>query len=33
MFVEFADAAGVEAFLGAEPKPSWKDEELLIMSK
>ncbi|KAF8124376.1 hypothetical protein EV363DRAFT_1354325 [Boletus edulis] len=33
VFVEFADMTGVEAFLSVEPKPSWKGEELLIMSK
>ncbi|KAF9235425.1 hypothetical protein BU15DRAFT_89588 [Melanogaster broomeanus] len=33
VFVEFADMASVEAFLNADPKPTWNDEELLIMSK
>jgi lupus La protein len=33
VFVEFADMAAVDAFLNADPKPSWNDEELLIMSK
>jgi len=33
VFVEFADVTGVEAFLSVEPKPSWKGEELLTMSK
>ncbi|KIK92873.1 hypothetical protein PAXRUDRAFT_12982 [Paxillus rubicundulus Ve08.2h10] len=33
VFVEFADMESVDAFLNADPKPSWNDEELLIMSK
>ncbi|PCH43220.1 hypothetical protein WOLCODRAFT_138250 [Wolfiporia cocos MD-104 SS10] len=33
VFVEFADYKSVEAFLNADPKPSWNGEELLIMSK
>ena len=33
VFVEFADASSVDAFLNADPKPSWNDEELLIMTK
>jgi lupus La protein len=33
VFVEFADFASVGAFLNADPKPSWNDQELLIMSK
>lgn len=33
VFVEFADFATVDAFLKADPKPSWNGEELLIMTK
>ncbi|KAI0262781.1 hypothetical protein BC834DRAFT_844918 [Gloeopeniophorella convolvens] len=33
VFAEFAEFKSVEAFLNAEPKPSWDDKELLIMSK
>ncbi|CCM04101.1 uncharacterized protein FIBRA_06261 [Fibroporia radiculosa] len=33
VFVEFADYKSVEAFLSADPKPSWKGEELLVMTK
>ena len=33
MFVEFADFKSVDAFLNADPKPSWKGEELKIMTK
>jgi len=33
VFVEFADYKSVEAFLHADPKPTWNGEELLIMSK
>ena len=33
MFAEFADFKSVEAFLSADPKPTWEGEELLIMSK
>ena len=33
VFVEFADYKSVEAFLNADPKPSWNGEELLIMTK
>ncbi len=33
VFVEFADFQSVEAFLNADPKPTWEDKELLIMSK
>ncbi|KAI0830362.1 hypothetical protein BC628DRAFT_1532193 [Trametes gibbosa] len=33
VFVEFADFKSVDAFLNADPKPTWEGEELLIMSK
>lgn len=33
VFVEFADFKSVEAFLKADPKPTWDGKELLIMSK
>ncbi|CDO75997.1 hypothetical protein BN946_scf184780.g4 [Trametes cinnabarina] len=33
VFVEFADYKSVEAFLNADPKPTWEGQELLIMSK
>ena len=33
VFVEFDDMSAVEAFLNADPKPSWEGTELLIMSK
>ncbi|KAG0694602.1 hypothetical protein DFH29DRAFT_311889 [Suillus ampliporus] len=33
VFAEFADMKSAEAFLNADPKPSWNDTELLIMSK
>jgi lupus La protein len=33
VFVEFADFKTVDAFLKADPKPSWEDKELLIMTK
>jgi hypothetical protein len=33
VFVEFADSSSADAFLKADPKPSWNGEELLIMSK
>lgn len=33
VFVEFADFQSVETFLNADPKPTWEDKELLIMSK
>lgn len=33
VFVEFADFSSVEAFLKADPKPTWEGKELLIMSK
>jgi hypothetical protein len=33
VFTEFVDYKGVEAFLNADPKPSWDGDELLIMSK
>ncbi|KAF7974611.1 hypothetical protein HWV62_11578 [Athelia sp. TMB] len=33
VFVEFADFSTVEKFLKADPKPQWKGEELLTMSK
>ncbi|KAF9450511.1 hypothetical protein P691DRAFT_758105 [Macrolepiota fuliginosa MF-IS2] len=33
VFVEFADFSTVEAFLKADPKPTWEEKELLIMSK
>lgn len=33
VFVEFTDASSVDAFLNADPKPSWNGEELLIMTK
>jgi lupus La protein len=33
VFVEFEDMKTVEAFLNADPKPSWDGTELLIMSK
>lgn len=33
VFVEFTDFKSVEGFLKADPKPSWKGEELLIMTK
>ncbi|KZT68546.1 hypothetical protein DAEQUDRAFT_738607 [Daedalea quercina L-15889] len=33
VFVEFADFTSVEAFLNADPKPSWNGEELKIMTK
>jgi lupus La protein len=33
VFTEFADFKSVDAFLKADPKPSWDGEELLIMTK
>jgi lupus La protein len=33
VFAEFLDYKDAEAFLSAEPKPSWDDNELLTMSK
>lgn len=33
VFVEFEDMKTVEAFLNADPKPSWDGTELLTMSK
>ena len=33
VFAEFADFKSVEAFLSADPKPTWEGAELLIMSK
>lgn len=33
VFTEFLDFKSVEAFLNADPKPSWDGKELLIMSK
>lgn len=33
VFVEFTDFKSVEAFLNADPKPSWNGEELKIMTK
>jgi len=33
VFVEFADFKSVENFLNADPKPLWKGEDLLIMTK
>jgi lupus La protein len=33
VFVEFADFKSVDDFLKADPKPSWKGEDLLIMTK
>ncbi|KZP26565.1 hypothetical protein FIBSPDRAFT_854611 [Athelia psychrophila] len=33
VFVEFADFSTVEKFLKADPKPQWKGEDLLTMSK
>ena len=33
VFVEFTDFKSVNAFLNAEPKPTWEGKELLIMSK
>ena len=33
MFVEFTEPEGVDAFLKAEPKPSWDGKELVIMTK
>ena len=33
VFVEFADFKDVDAFLKADPKPTWNGSELLIMSK
>ena len=33
VFVEFADFKSVNDFLNADPKPSWKGEDLLIMTK
>jgi lupus La protein len=33
VFTEFVDYKSVEAFLNADPKPSWDGQELLIMSK
>ncbi len=33
VFVEFTEQAGVEAFLTADPKPKFGDEELLCMTK
>ncbi|KAJ3829652.1 hypothetical protein F5880DRAFT_1620546 [Lentinula raphanica] len=33
VFVEFTEPAGVEAFLKADPKPTWNGEDLLIMTK
>jgi len=33
VFAEFSDQSSVNAFLNADPKPSWNGEELLIMTK
>ncbi|KAI9435818.1 hypothetical protein H4582DRAFT_2112245 [Lactarius indigo] len=33
VFAEFVEYKSVEAFLNADPKPTWDDNELLIMSK
>lgn len=33
VFVEFAEYSSAEAFLKADPKPTWDEKELLIMSK
>lgn len=33
VFVEFADSTSVDAFLKADPKPTWEGKELLTMSK
>ncbi|KAL5520353.1 hypothetical protein ACEPAG_9577 [Sanghuangporus baumii] len=33
VFAEFADLSTVERFLNLDPKPKWKDTELLTMSK
>jgi len=33
VFVEFDDMSAVERFLKADPKPTWEDKELLIMTK
>jgi lupus La protein len=33
VFTEFVDYKSVEAFLSADPKPSWDGKELVIMSK
>lgn len=33
MFVEFSDFESVDKFLKADPKPTWEDKELLIMTK
>ena len=33
VFVEFADVVGVDAFLNADPKPSWKGDELLSATR
>ncbi|KAE9389442.1 hypothetical protein BT96DRAFT_866347 [Gymnopus androsaceus JB14] len=33
VFVEFTEPSGVEAFLKADPKPSWNGADLVIMTK
>ena len=33
VFVEFADFKSVDAFLNADPKPSWNGTDLLVMTK
>ncbi|KAG7441259.1 uncharacterized protein BT62DRAFT_956111 [Guyanagaster necrorhizus] len=33
VFVEFTEMSGVEAFLNADPKPTWEGKDLVIMSK
>lgn len=33
VFCEFAEMATVTSFLTADPKPTWKGQELLAMSK
>ncbi len=33
VFVEFNDFESVDKFLKADPKPTWEDKELLIMTK
>ncbi|EJD04821.1 uncharacterized protein FOMMEDRAFT_120041 [Fomitiporia mediterranea MF3/22] len=33
VFVEYADVSSAERFLSLDPKPKWKDTELLTMSK
>ncbi|SJL10808.1 uncharacterized protein ARMOST_14202 [Armillaria ostoyae] len=33
VFVEFTEMSGVEAFLNADPKPTWDGKDLVIMSK